>query len=180
MACARLVQRVVRHHGHRQTFGQAIGIEAQQFSGAERRTHNAEVRAVEAGRLHRVGHSQIDLVAEDDSGKEVASAGARMLRRREDRHQHVARVPAGAAGPVVDVVHLDVAGCRPVHEGRKVGRCPQIGADHAGAARVRHLGRDLARDAARFSRKSADQCAERVDYPNFRRVNGLLVEPLIG
>src|SRR4051794_19283494 len=77
-------------------------------------------------------------------------------------------------------IHLDVAGCRPVYEGREVGRCPEIGADHAGAARVRHLGRDLARDAARVSRKSADQCTECVDYPNFRRVNGLLVEPLIG
>src|SRR4051794_30505084 len=55
-----------------------------------------------------------------------------------------------------------------------------MGADHTGAARVRHLDRDLARDAARVSRKSADQCAECVDYPNFRGVNGLLVEPLIG
>ena len=81
---------------------------------------------------------------------------------------------------MVDVVHLDVAGCRSVYERRNIGRCPDIGADHAGAVRVRHLDRDLARDAARFSRKSADQCADCVDYPNFRRVNGLLIKPLIG
>ena len=130
--------------------GHLFAIQTEHLAGAQAGAERRKIGVIEshAHILEYVGEALINLVRKHDRGNQIAAAGLRVFGRREHRHQHVARMAAKAAGPVIAVVHLDVARSGAIDECSHV-RCGFHARAYDGRpGRIGHCGRDAARHTA--------------------------------
>jgi hypothetical protein len=129
-----------------------------------------------AAELGGVGKPREDLIGDRHGGEEAPAVDRRCARKRQQRAEAVARMPARIA-----IVEVEIANHRSVDEGGNLQRrLPAMADDMARIPACRLPLCDSPTDLRRLAIMRAQCAAERVDQPLRRRLYGSCVQVLKG
>src|SRR5262249_22111113 len=112
--------------------------------------------------LEHVRKALVNLIREDDRRDQLAPISLDVFSGSKHRHQYVARVPAETPGPMIDIVHLDIARSGAVYKGCQVRSCFYMGPNDGRAIGCLKHRRYLTGHAAGIGEEAAHQRTEGV------------------
>src|SRR4029077_12584794 len=131
---------------------------------------------VEALVMKNITNAAENLIGEDDTGDELASANLRIFGGGEDGHHDIARVAMVAARPVIGIHHFRETRGSAVYEGSHVWRRLHPCAEHRCPVSIGHPSRKITGYLAGFAKKTTKQTAQDIDDAHFGDVYRLVRE----